>query len=133
MILADTDVLIDYLAGVEPVTAQVAAYVEADGLETTPITCFELLSGAGEGKRGDIIRRLLMGIPVLPLDREPAERAAEVRRELSQTGETIGMGDSLIAGIALAHGLPLFTRNRKHFERIASLKLVDLAEGPRSA
>jgi predicted nucleic acid-binding protein len=34
------------------------------------------------------------------------------------------MGDSLIAGIALSHGLPLFTPKRVHFERIENLELV---------
>jgi len=38
------------------------------------------------------------------------------------------MADSLIAGIALANQLPLFTRNRKHFEKVPGLKLVNLAE-----
>jgi tRNA(fMet)-specific endonuclease VapC len=32
MILADTDVLIDYLAGIEPMTARIAAYFAADRL-----------------------------------------------------------------------------------------------------
>jgi predicted nucleic acid-binding protein len=90
------------------------------------VTCFELLSGAGEGKRGDTIRRLLTALRVLPLDRHAAAQAAAVRRELDRTGQTIGMADSLIAGIALTHGVRLFTRNRKHFERVANLKLVDL-------
>ena len=36
------------------------------------------------------------------------------------------MADSLIAGIALARNLPLFTRNRKHFERVPNLKLIEL-------
>jgi len=127
VILADTDVLIDYLAGVEPIRAQVAAYAEADRLQTTAVSCFELLSGAGEGRRGDVIRRLLSAIPVLPLDREAAGCAAEVRQKLDRTGQAIGMGDSLIAGIALTHGLPLFTRNQRHFERVAGLKLVAVA------
>jgi predicted nucleic acid-binding protein len=38
------------------------------------------------------------------------------------------MGDSLIAGIALAHNLPLFTRNRAHFERVEKLELVKVEE-----
>jgi predicted nucleic acid-binding protein len=65
-------------------------------------------------------------LAVLPLDRAAAEKAAEVRRKLDHTGQPIGMGDSLIAGIALTHNLPLLTRNRKHFERVANLKLVDV-------
>jgi predicted nucleic acid-binding protein len=47
VIAADTDVLIDFLSGVEPGAAQIAGYVAADQLQTTTVTCFELLSGAG--------------------------------------------------------------------------------------
>lgn len=103
-------------------------YAQADRLQTTSINCLELLSGAAAGRRGDNIRRLLAAIPVIPLDRDAAERAADVRRELERTGVSIGMGDSLIAGIALAHGLPLFTRNRKHFARVPILTLVEIEE-----
>ncbi len=126
MILADTDVLIDYLSGIQPVTSQVARYAEASQLKTTAMSCFELLSGASKGKRGDAIRALLDALPVLPLDHESATCAAQVRRELEGMGQPLGMGDSLIAGIALAHDLVLFTRNRKHFERVPSLKLAEI-------
>jgi len=128
LILADTDVLIDYLAGIQPVMAQIARYAEARLLETTAVNCFELLSGAGEGKRGDAIRLILSAIEVLPLDRAAATQAAQVRRELERTGQPIGMGDSLIAGIALANHIALFTRNRKHFERVPNLELVEIQE-----
>jgi predicted nucleic acid-binding protein len=128
LILADTDVLIDFLVGVQPVKNQIAQYIKAERLETTAITCFELLSGADQTKRGHAVRQLLDALNVLPLDREAARHAAEVRRKLDQAGQTIGMGDSLIAGIALAHSLPLFTRNRAHFERVEKLELVKVGE-----
>lgn len=124
MIVADTDVLIDFLASVQPATDQVAEYIAADRLQTTAVSCFELLSGAGENKRGHAVRVLLESLGVLPLDRVAAEHAADVRRNLERTGQKIGMGDSLIAGIALAHDVPLLTRNRSHFERVKNLKLV---------
>ncbi len=127
MILADTDVLIDYLAGAQPVRDRIAAYVDTEQLQTTAVNCFELLSGAGPGKRGHAVRRLVEALVVLSLDRAAAERAAEVRRKLERAGRPIGMGDSLIAGIALAHNLPLLTRNRSHFDRVEGLKLVDIA------
>ena len=117
MILADTDVLIDYLAGSEPIRDQIAQYIKTDALQTSAISCFELLSGAWEGKRGDAIRRFVATIPVISLDRGAAEAAANVRQELTKSGITIGMADSLIAGIALANALPLFTRNRKLFRK----------------
>jgi tRNA(fMet)-specific endonuclease VapC len=90
------------------------------------VTCFELLSGARKGQRGDRIRRLVAILHILPFDRKAAERAAEVRQQLEGAGLPIGMGDSLIAGIALANGLPLLTRNRKHFERVENLRMLDL-------
>ena len=124
MIVADSDVLIDFLAGVQPAKDQIAEYINTDQLQTTAVSCFELLSGAGENKRGHAVRQLLESVTVLPLDRAAARHAADVRRKLDRTGQKIGMGDSLIAGIALAHGVPLFTRNRAHFERVENLKLV---------
>lgn len=124
MILADTDVLIDFLAGAEPAASWVAGYAEADQLQTSAISCFELLSGARPGKRGERVRRLVSVIPVLPLDRAAGECAAQVRQQLQREGCPIGMGDSLIAGIALANGLPLLTRNRKHFDRLQQLRLL---------
>ena len=132
MILADTDVLIDYLSGAQPIRSQMEDFIEREQIKTTAISCFELLSGAREGKRGDAARRLLNCLEVLPLDRASAACAAVVRRKLDQTGQSIGMADSLIAGIALEHGLALFTRNRSHFERVDDLKLVD-SGGPTAA
>lgn len=124
MILADTDVLIDYLAGKGNVE-QIADAAARGQLATTAITCYELLTGAGEGKRGEAVRQLVAFLEVVPLDREGAERASRVRRQLEGKGEGIGMADSLIAGIALARGLALWTRNQRHFARVEKLKLVD--------
>jgi predicted nucleic acid-binding protein len=124
LILADTDVLIDYLAGVPSVVDQLSRSIATDRLWTTAITCFELLSGARDGKRGDAIRCMVESMSVLPLDREAAQRAAEIRRHFERAGQTIGMADSLIAGISLLHDLPLLTRNRSHFARVPGLTLV---------
>ena len=124
MILADTDVLIDYLRGVEPFAGQVRRYAEAGRLQTSAVNCFELLSGADQNKRGEEVRQLIATITVLPLDLNASAHAARTRRELSLRGVSIGMGDSLIAGIALANGISLLTRNRRHFEKVEELELV---------
>jgi len=124
VILADSDVLIDYLAGAQPITRRVEDFIRSDSLQISSITCFELLSGAQETKRGKRTRALMDSLPILPLDRESAIEAASVRRNLARTGRSIGMADSLIAGVALANNLPLFTRNKKHFELVQELRLV---------
>ena len=124
MIIADTDVLIDYLMDRRPAADKIAEYRSSESLQTTAISCFELLSGAREGRRSERARQLIASLPVLALDREAAASAAAVRQGLEGTGNPIGMADSLIAGIALVNDLPLLTRNRKHFGRIEGLSLL---------
>jgi predicted nucleic acid-binding protein len=126
VIIADTDVLIDFLVGAQPVANQIVEYIKTEQVQTTAVTSFELLSGADESKRGQAVRRLIDALHVLPLDRDAARRAAEVRRKLDRAGQAIGMADSLIAGIVLAHGLRLFTRNQAHFQRVENLELVKI-------
>jgi predicted nucleic acid-binding protein len=50
-----------------------------------------------------------------------------VRVRLEAQGRTISMADSLIAGIVLAHGGLLLTRNLGHFERVEGLALARLS------
>jgi tRNA(fMet)-specific endonuclease VapC len=126
VIIADTDVLIDFLVGAQPVANQIVEYIKTEQIQTTAVTSFELLSAANDGKRGQAVRRLIDALHVLPLDRDAARRAAKVRRTLDRAGQAIGMGDSLIAGIALAYGLPLFTGNKAHFQRVENLELVKI-------
>ena len=130
MIIADTDVLIDFLAGREPAAGRVAIELESQSFGTTAVTRFELLAGARDRTAESLLRRLLDPLPVLPLDRDAADQAADVRRVLESRGEGIGMADSLIAGIVLVNRGMLLTRNRRHFERVDGLSLASL--GPTS-
>lgn len=125
MIVADTDVLIDFLSGHEPVASLVASAIAAEeGLATTVVSRFELLCGVRTAKQGHAVGRLLESLSTLALAAPAADRAARVRRDLEKAGASIGMADSLIAGIVLEHGGRLLTRNRRHFERVEGLPLV---------
>lgn len=127
MIIADTDVLIDYLEGRGLGAEAVFQALRRDELQTTTINYFELLAGARRRRQQESILALLQSIQVWPLDVDTARRAAEVRQQLERSGIGIGMGDSLIAGIALARGATLLTRNKKHFERVPGLPLAELS------
>ncbi len=126
MIIADSDVLIDFLAGREPGVSRVTIELESRNFGTTVVTRFELLAGARNQTTEGLLHRLLDPLTTLPLDRAAADRAAGIRRSLESRGQAIGMADSLIAGIVLAHDAMLLTRNRKHFERVEGLKLATL-------
>jgi tRNA(fMet)-specific endonuclease VapC len=124
MTLADTDVLIDFLAGREPAAERVARELESGNLWTTVITRFEMLSGARRTRETKIIGELLDSMRIVPLDVSAADRAADIRRALERKGVGIGMADSLIAGIVLHVGGALLTRNLRHFQRVEGLDLV---------
>ena len=127
MIVADTDVLIDFLAGREPSAGRVAVELASPSFCTTAVTRFELLAGARDSTAEALIRRLLASLSTLPLDQDSADRAAAVQRRLEGRGEGIGMADSLIAGIVLVNDGMLLTRNRRHFARVDGLALATLA------
>jgi predicted nucleic acid-binding protein len=55
----------------------------------------------------------------LPIDGVIAELAGTTRRDAG-----IATPDALIAATALQHRIPLMTRNSRHFERVAELRVV---------
>jgi len=122
MIIADSDVLIDFLRG-KGAADRIALEVKTGGLHTTAVSAFELWAGAKSAQQISAVETLLAALIILPLESESARRAAVVRRELEQKNASIGMADSLIAGICLERDGVLITRNRKHFERVPGLKL----------
>jgi tRNA(fMet)-specific endonuclease VapC len=123
MIVADTDVLIDFLSGKGEAPA-VERLLRNGTLRTTVITRFELLSGAKSGRELTRVRTLLAAISSLVLEDDAADAASEIRKLLESTGHTIGMADSLIAGIVTQQDAALLTRNRRHFERVPGLRLA---------
>ncbi len=126
MIVADTDVLIDFLQGKNPAADRVKLEIEDAHLAVTAIGRFEILSGTKSKRVEQVVRQLLDAIPCLPVDVTAADRAAALRRELAERGMDIGMADSLVAGVVLSSGSQLLTRNRRHFERVPGLKLATL-------
>lgn len=81
------------------------------------------------GQRKDAIGRYVQDVigslPVLPYDAGAARIHAELRTEAEQRGRPLPFADGQIAAIAIAQGLTLVTRNRKDFEQLAGLRLVD--------
>ena len=127
MIVADTDVLIDSLRGVEPARGRIDLELSTGHLATTVVTAFELLSGARRTAQRSNIERLLAAMTILPVEFNASEMAAAVRRDLESKGEGIGMADYLIAGICLSRNAMLLTRDREHFRRIQGLHLATLS------
>ena len=78
-------------------------------------------------KSRPLIEQLLALIPSLPLTRLIANRAAELRSDLTigATGTPIGPCDLLIAATALEHGATLVTNSVREFVRVPGLTVED--------
>lgn len=64
------------------------------------------------------VHQFLKLVRTLPLDVDVANFYAEIRHQLSATGQCIGEMDMLIAAHALSVGAVLITNNTRHFDRI---------------
>ena len=58
---------------------------------------------------------------LLPFDQPEAELAGRIAGDLERIGHPIGVADTMIAAIALTHGLELVTGNTSDFQRVQQL------------
>jgi len=112
----------------EPLLRRVEA-ADPGTLAVCSIVTHELYFGAYRSQKVEFnletLRLLFTDLEILDLDREDARAAGEIRATLARRGTPIGPYDVLIAGQALARGLPLVTNNTAEFERVAGLQLED--------
>jgi tRNA(fMet)-specific endonuclease VapC len=123
MIIADSDVLIDFLRGKGDWARRVAVELETRSFGTTALTAFEIRSGARTARQKKAVDTLLEAMTILPFGPEEARIASDIRQQVESRGQPIGMVDYMIAAVCIAAGGVLLTRNRKHFERVEGLKL----------
>ncbi len=126
LIVADSDLVIDWLRGRGPGVESIDRWIAEDRLRLSAITAFELRQGGDFLAREEAIFVLLRD-RVLSLDLGASLRAAELFGRLSRAGRGIGIKDCLQAGTCLQYGLPLATRNERHFERVDGLELARLS------
>lgn len=72
---------------------------------------------SGERQR---FEEIMDRVTLVPYDGDAARRAVDIQRQLRQQGSQIGAVDGMIAGIALARGAPIVTRNVDEFARTPS-------------
>ena len=127
--LLDTDTLSLYRRSHPQVTAHAAAYMRQHGqLMFSEITRYEVLRGltaAHATRQLAAFEQLCRLHRILPFDEVAARRSAEIWAELRAKGQPIGEGDTMIAGVALAHGLSVVTHNVAHFSRVPGLMVLD--------
>ena len=91
------------------------------------VTVGELYYGAEKRnwspKNRQALEDRIRAVVVVPYDAQLCRVYGKLRGSLP-AGITIAANDLWIAACAMRHNIPLITNNRKHFERIPSLKLI---------
>jgi hypothetical protein len=104
--LLDTNVLVDYLNGVEAARAEIARYQEP---LISSVTWMEVMVGAKPEEEARV-RAFLSRFRLVEVGAEVSERAVEARRRLR-----IRLPDAIIWASAQVMGAILVTRNERDF------------------
>ena len=121
----DACVLIEFLRARDKSKTVYATLVRgAVPLFISTVVLFEVRAGLNASNQECLIG-LLRKVTCLPFDVKTAEIAADLAKTLRNNRIQMESSDLFIAATAIAHGLPLATLNRKHFERIEELILFD--------
>lgn len=96
----------------------------AHRLFITPTIAGELAAGTSLADRAHW-EGFLSPFRVLPITRDVSWEYGRASRYLQQNGAMIGGNDLWIAAVAVAHGVPVVTRNTKHYRRVPGLDVRD--------
>jgi predicted nucleic acid-binding protein len=125
IILVDTSVLIDYFRKMDKANSVLVTLVKQRyDYCISSVTEYEIYRGALLGQMA-FWDNLLEKVQVLPFDKAASRVAVNINAELKRKRKQIEIPDLFIAATAVANNLTLATLNKKHFERIDSLKLFD--------
>ena len=112
MTLLDTSVIIDFLAGDQKIVNLMREISSREAIKTATITEYELLRNKAKIKK-QAAERFLSASVICPFDSAAAKEAAALFEELRDAGRMVNENDLLIAGITLANGETLLTRDQK--------------------
>ena len=122
--VADTDIFIDYLNGIERMRMVLDS--PRNRVYYSAVTRKELLAKPGlSSTERHRIRMLLLKHRLIPVDQRIAEKFSGLLNKYARHG--LGNADALIAATAWSRKLRLLTRNTKHYRFISEITLIDPA------
>ncbi|MCF0058434.1 type II toxin-antitoxin system VapC family toxin [Dyadobacter sp. CY356] len=125
IVLVDTSILIDLFRKTDKNNSKLLALLrQGYSFKISAITEYEIYSGATTNQL-DYWNNLLQKIQVLPFDQAVVKTAVEINQTLKQKRKQIDIADLFIAATAIRNNLPFATLNKKHFERIDELIIIE--------
>jgi len=87
------------------------------------ITKYEIYSGATE-QQLEFWDTIMQVITIIPFDEIAVNMAVQINNSLKRKRKQIDIADLFIASTAMANNLPIATLNKKHFNRIDGLEII---------
>jgi predicted nucleic acid-binding protein len=126
VIAVDTSVWIDFFRGRSLAVEKLSVLLDRDEVVLPVPVRIEILSGARKSE-SQSLGRILSALPVLyPTDATWSRMEAWVTAG-TVAGQRFGLGDLLVAALAVEHGCTLWSLD-SDFARMARLHMVTLAE-----
>ena len=126
IICLDTSILIDFFRKKKKENSIFYQLAQKhDVFAVSVITEYEIFTGCTTEQQefwNDFFSRIM----VLPFDSNCNKVAVTIFKNLKAKSKLIEIPDILIAATAIRHNLKLATINKKHFERISNLQLIEL-------
>ncbi|MCH7730654.1 PIN domain-containing protein [Patescibacteria group bacterium] len=128
MVILDTNVVIDHLrllSSKDSKLVKLAEQLPKENFAISMITVQELYEGQStkDEKIEQVLLSTIAPMTILPYTFDVAKKAGQINRD---TKQTIGLGDAAIAAAAVINGASLYTLNKRHFQGIKGLELLDL-------
>jgi tRNA(fMet)-specific endonuclease VapC len=129
-IMLDADVIIRGEKGLFDLKSWVAAQAH-ESFEVAAITVAELwhgverAAGRKRDEREQYLRTVLSVLPVAPYTERTAYEHARIWALLESAGTMIGSYDLIVAAVALERNAQVATFNKRHFELVPGLKIIE--------
>jgi tRNA(fMet)-specific endonuclease VapC len=129
-IILDADVIIRGEKG----SFDLKAWLESrpnDVFEVAAITVAELWHGVERAsathkvRRQQYLQRVLAPLPIVPYTEQTAYEHARIWAQLEAAGKMIGAYDLIVASTGLERGSEVATFNKRHFEVVPGLKVIE--------
>lgn len=121
--VADTGIFIEHLRAKDKLSTTLYKISENTVIYMSAVTIYELYMGATtKGKEADV-RIITENFTVLPFTDAVAHKAAEIYQKLRLNNQMIEFRDIFIAANDMVNEFPILTLNKKHFKRVADLKI----------
>ena len=123
MTLIDTDILIDTARGNEKAITYLQELEDHAELTISSITQMELIVGCQNNSELKALEKFLERFVILPMSEDVSQVAVHVLKTY-RLSHGLKIADALIASTAIAHNIPLISKNQRDYRFIKTLTLL---------